>query len=63
VQDAQMFFWTEDEVNQRLIQIMQRAYREVAAVAAAEKTDLRTAALMRGVARVKEAKRRRGVFP
>ena len=63
VQDAQMLFWTEEEVNQRLIQIMQRAYREVAAVAREEKTDLRTAALIRGIARVKEAKRRRGIFP
>jgi glutamate dehydrogenase (NAD(P)+) len=63
VQDAQMFFWTEEEVNQRLIQIMARAYRAVAEVAKSERIDLRTAALIRGITRVKEAKRRRGVFP
>jgi glutamate dehydrogenase (NAD(P)+) len=63
VQDAQKFFWTEDEVNRRLIDIMQRAFREVLALARAERVDMRTASLMRGVGRVKEAKRRRGVFP
>ena len=63
VQDAQKFFWTEDEVNGRLIDIMQRAFREVSAVAQVEGVDLRTAALMRGLGRVSEAKRRRGVFP
>jgi glutamate dehydrogenase (NAD(P)+) len=63
VQDAQMFFWSEEEVNQRLIQIMARAYRGVAEGAKRDGTDLRTAALLRGITRVKEAKRRRGVFP
>jgi glutamate dehydrogenase (NAD(P)+) len=63
VQDAQKFFWTEDEVNQRLIDVMQRAYRAVWSVAQEKAIDLRTAALMRGIGRVAEAKRRRGVFP
>jgi len=63
VQDAQKFFWSEDEVNRRLIDLMQRAFHAVWNVAEAQRLDLRTAALMRGVARVKEAKRRRGVFP
>jgi glutamate dehydrogenase (NAD(P)+) len=63
VQDAQKFFWTEDQVNGRLIDIMQRAFREVSDVAQAEGVDLRTAALVRGLGRVSEAKRRRGVFP
>jgi len=63
VQGLQQFFWSEDEVNNRLIELMQRAYRDVEAVAEKGKVDLRTAALMRGIDRVKEAKRRRGVFP
>lgn len=63
VQDAQQFFWTEEEVNQKLVGIMQRAFREVLAVADERKVDLRTAALMKGLLRVREAKRRRGVFP
>jgi len=63
VQDAQQFFWTEEEVNQKLIHIMQRSFREVLAVAREKKIDMRTASLMRGIHRVAEAKRRRGVFP
>jgi glutamate dehydrogenase (NAD(P)+) len=63
VQDAQQFFWTEEEVNQKLVQILQRSFRDVLAVAETRKVDMRTAALMRGLHRVTEAKRRRGVFP
>jgi glutamate dehydrogenase (NAD(P)+) len=63
VQGLQQFFWSEQEVNGRLIDLMQRAFREVNAVAVNEKVSLRTAALIRGIDRVKEAKRRRGVFP
>ncbi len=63
VQGLQQFFWSEEEVNSRLIALMQRAYQEVAAVAEQRRVGLRTAALIRGIDRVKEAKRRRGVFP
>jgi glutamate dehydrogenase (NAD(P)+) len=62
VQGLQQFFWSEEEVNTRLIDLMQRAFREVLAVSTHEQADLRTAALMRGIHRVKEAKRRRGLF-
>jgi glutamate dehydrogenase (NAD(P)+) len=63
VQGLQHFLWTEEEVNNRLIALMQQAFREVLAVAQAQGTDLRTAALMRGIGRITEAKRRRGIFP
>ena len=63
VQGLQHFLWTEQEVNNRLIELMQQAFREVLAVAVARGCDLRTAALMRGIARITEAKRRRGIFP
>jgi glutamate dehydrogenase (NAD(P)+) len=63
VQGLQKFFWSEQEVNQRLIDLMQRAFRDAAGVAEQRKVDLRTAALIRGIERIKEAKRRRGVFP
>src|SRR5882672_1137957 len=63
VQGLQQFFWTEEEVNSRLINLMQRAFRDVLALAGSQKCNLRTAALIRGIDRVKEAKRRRGVFP
>jgi glutamate dehydrogenase (NAD(P)+) len=63
VQGAQQFFWTEQEVNDRLIRLMQRASKEVWGVSRERNVELRTAALMRGIERVTEAKRRRGVFP
>ena len=63
IQGLQQFFWTEEEVNSRLITLMQRAFREVHHVAEERRVSLRTAALMRGIARVAEAKRVRGVFP
>jgi glutamate dehydrogenase (NAD(P)+) len=63
VQGLQHFLWTEQEVNSRLIELMKQAFREVLAVATAERTDMRTAALMRGIGRITEAKRRRGIFP
>jgi glutamate dehydrogenase (NAD(P)+) len=63
VQGLQHFLWTEQEVNNRLIELMKQAFREVLAVASKERTDLRTAALMRGIGRITEAKRRRGIFP
>lgn len=63
LQGLQQFFWTEEEVNTKLITLMQRAFREVHQVSEQAKVPLRTAALMRGIDRVKEAKRVRGVFP
>jgi glutamate dehydrogenase (NAD(P)+) len=63
VQGLQHFFWSEEEVNSRLITLMRRAFGEVLATAEEKQVDLRTAALMHGIARIREAKRRRGVFP
>jgi glutamate dehydrogenase (NAD(P)+) len=63
VQDAQQFFWTEDEVNERLTKILSRAFREILAFSLEKKLDLRTASLWRGIQRVAAAKRLRGIFP
>jgi glutamate dehydrogenase (NAD(P)+) len=63
VQGLQHFLWTEDEINTRLIELIRRAFNEVSALAQRERIDLRSAALIRGIDRVKEAKRRRGIFP
>jgi glutamate dehydrogenase (NAD(P)+) len=63
LQGLQQFFWSEEEVNSKLITLIQRAFHEVHAVAESQGVPLRTAALMRGIDRVKEAKRVRGVFP
>ena len=47
VQDGQQFFWTEEEVNNKLISIMQRAFRDVLHMAVERNLDMRTAALIR----------------
>ncbi len=63
VQGVQQFFWSEEEVNRKLIDLMQSAYRSVDRLAKEKKVTLRTAALMRGIDRIKRAKHVRGVFP
>jgi glutamate dehydrogenase (NAD(P)+) len=63
VQGLQHFFWSEEDVNNRLISLMQRAFQDVIGVARSRGVSLRSAALIRGIERIKEAKRRRGIFP
>ena len=63
VQDLQNYFWSESEIVGRLREIMSRAFDEVLSIATREGVDLRTAALMKGVRRVADAKLARGVFP
>jgi glutamate dehydrogenase (NAD(P)+) len=63
VQGLQHFFWSEEDVNSRLISLMQRAFQDVLGVARERGVSLRSAALIRGIGRIKEAKRRRGIFP
>ncbi|HXF56895.1 MAG TPA: Glu/Leu/Phe/Val dehydrogenase [Actinomycetota bacterium] len=63
VQGLQEFWWTEDEVNERLRQVMERAYAEVLAVAREHDVPMRTAATMVGVRRVAEAHTTRGLYP
>jgi glutamate dehydrogenase (NAD(P)+) len=63
VQDLQAYFWSEDEVNDRLKVLMESAYDDVSALAAARGVSLRTAAQMIGVGRVADAHRTRGLYP
>ena len=63
VQDLQAWFWTEDEVNDRLRGLMERAYDDVSALAVERKISLRTAAQTIAVGRVAEAHRTRGLYP
>ena len=62
-QGLQMLFWTEEEVNQRLEDIMVRAYHEVHKLGCDLKTDMRNAAMARAVNRVAEAIMARGIYP
>ncbi len=63
VQDIQQFFWTEQEVNERLRQVMRRAFGEVWTVAQDHSVDMRTAAYILAISRVAEAIRMRGIYP
>jgi glutamate dehydrogenase (NAD(P)+) len=60
VQNLQHFRWDEREVNDKLGNIMRRAYREVSSRAKEEGLDLREAAYLVGIERVVEAARTRG---
>ncbi len=60
VQNLQHFRWTEDEVNERLGNIMRRAFREVADRAEQNDTPMRPAAYELGIERVVEAASTRG---
>jgi glutamate dehydrogenase (NAD(P)+) len=63
VQGLQAFFWDEDEVNEELRVVMERAYADVLNVAKERKVSLRTAATILGVGRVAEAHKTRGLYP
>ena len=63
VQDVQKYFWSENETVGRLREIMTRAFADVHNIAQAEGVDMRTAALIKGIRRVADAKLVRGVFP
>lgn len=63
VQSIQEFFWSEDEVNARLKDIMVRSFHEVYDVHREEKVDMRLAAYMLAVGRVAEAFHTRGLYP
>ncbi|HWD09378.1 MAG TPA: Glu/Leu/Phe/Val dehydrogenase [Actinomycetota bacterium] len=63
VQDLQAFFWSEEQVNDRLRQIMDRSFYDVFAMAATKGYTARQAALILAVSRVAEAWHMRGLFP
>ncbi len=63
VQDLQQFFWDEAEVNDRLYRVLQRAFVQVLDRAGRDKVAHRTAAMAIGVAKVRDAKKARGLFP
>ncbi len=63
VQDLQAFFWSEEEVQQKLERLLVRSVREVWRVSQERGVDLRTAALVRAIERVAEAVYTRGIYP
>jgi glutamate dehydrogenase (NAD(P)+) len=63
VQDFSSFFWTEDEINQRLSRIMREAFAAIWQLAQEKKVSLRTAAFIIGCTRVLRAREMRGLYP
>ena len=63
VQDFSSFFWSEAEINQRLVRIMTDAFAGIWSVAQEKKVSLRTAAFIVGCTRILEARAMRGLYP
>src|SRR5579875_3195899 len=62
VQDRMGYFWTEQEVNQRLDRIMADSFNDVLQYAVAHNVDNRIAAYMLAVDRVAYTTKQRGMY-
>jgi glutamate dehydrogenase (NAD(P)+) len=63
VQDIQYYFWSEDDIQKKLKDVMVSTFNRVLAFSNKKGVDMRTAALMLGIGRVAEAKKLRGLYP
>ena len=63
VQDFSSFFWTEDEINARLVRIMKEAFAGVWQTAQKHKVSLRTATFIVACTRMLHAREMRGLYP
>ena len=63
VQDFSSFFWTEDEINQRLERVMREAFAAVWQVASEHSVFVRTAAFIVACTRILQAREMRGLYP
>jgi glutamate dehydrogenase (NAD(P)+) len=63
VQDFSSFFWSEDEINARLVRIMKDAFAAVWEVAAEHRVSLRTATFIVACKRILHARELRGLYP
>jgi glutamate dehydrogenase (NAD(P)+) len=63
VQDFSSFFWSEDEINARLVKIMKDAFAAVWQVADENKVSLRTATFIVACKRILHARDLRGLYP
>lgn len=63
VQALQAFPWSEEQVNDRLREIMQRSYGAILETARKHGVHMRTAALVRAIDRVANFSRMRGIYP
>jgi glutamate dehydrogenase (NAD(P)+) len=63
VQDIQQYLWTEQQVNQKLEELITRAFYRVRKLARERNLRMRTAALSLGVEKIAKEKLRRGLYP
>lgn len=63
VQDFSSFFWSEEEINARLVRIMQEAFEAVWQVASEHKVSLRTSTFIVACKRILHAREMRGLYP
>ncbi len=63
VQGLQNFFWSEKEVNEKLAEVMLKAFNRVAGNSDKFKCGMKTAALITSVERLSQAMLLRGLFP
>ncbi|MCH7336389.1 Glu/Leu/Phe/Val dehydrogenase [Acinetobacter sp. NIPH 2699] len=63
VQDMASYFWTEDEINERLDKLMIQATADVWEIAQHKVCSLRTAAYILACERILKARKERGIFP
>ena len=63
VQDFSSFFWSEDEINARLVRIMKEAFAAIWQVAEENKVSLRTATFIVACKRILQARELRGLYP
>jgi glutamate dehydrogenase (NAD(P)+) len=62
VQDRGGYFWKEEVVNERLLEIMSRSFADVLSLSLQHKVNMRTAAYMLAISRVATVHRLRGVY-
>jgi glutamate dehydrogenase (NAD(P)+) len=63
VQDFSSFFWSEDEINERLVRIMREAFAAVWITAEQHSVSLRTATFIIACTRILQARELRGLYP
>lgn len=63
VQNSANFYWSEEEINQRLERIMDNAYRTLSATASEHQVTLRTAAFITACTRILKIRELRGLHP
>jgi glutamate dehydrogenase (NAD(P)+) len=63
VQALQAFPWSEEQVNERLRDIMQRSYLSILETSRKYGVHMRTAALVRAIDRIADFSRTRGIYP